>query len=77
MVPHYSRCLAFPRQWGVWPSPAVCTKMCGALGAPHDVVKRRDYFSASSVTAWVQAPSGSLEMTGSEPPPSRVATVRL
>src|SRR5436190_1267486 len=32
---------------------------------------------AASVTAWVKAPCGSLEMTGSEPPLSNVATVRL
>ena len=33
-------------------------------------------FSALSVIALVQAPSGILVITGSEPPPIRVATVR-
>jgi len=31
---------------------------------------------ALSVTAWVQAPSGFLVITGSEPPDSKVLTVR-
>lgn len=37
----------------------------------------RSYFSALSVISCVKAPSGSLLMTGSEPPLSSVATVRL
>lgn len=32
--------------------------------------------SAASVITWVQAPSGSAEITGSEPPESSVSTVR-
>lgn len=35
------------------------------------------YFSALSVIAMVKAPVGSLVITGSDPPPSKVATVRL
>ena len=33
-------------------------------------------FSALSEIMWVQAPSGSLVITGSEPPPKSVLTVR-
>lgn len=40
-------------------------------------VGRRHLMPAASVTAWVQAPFGSLEMTGVSPPAvSRVLTVR-
>jgi len=35
----------------------------------------RRYFAAS-ITSWVQAPSGALVMTGSEPPDISVFTVR-
>jgi hypothetical protein len=36
-----------------------------------------DYMPAAfSITAWVQAPSGVLVMTGSEPPDIKVAMVR-
>lgn len=38
--------------------------------------RRRPQFSASSVIACVQAPSGSWVMTGSEPPDSSESTVR-
>ena len=34
-----------------------------------------NYFNAKSVISWVHAPIGFLEMTGSEPPASRVDTV--
>ena len=34
------------------------------------------YCNATSVMAWVQAPSGAAEITGSEPPDSSVSTVR-
>ena len=33
------------------------------------------YLNAKSVISWVQAPLGFLEMTGSEPPASKVDTV--
>ena len=34
-----------------------------------------NYFNAKSVISWVHAPVGFLEMTGSEPPASKVDTV--
>ena len=34
-----------------------------------------NYFNAKSVISWVHAPVGFLEMTGSEPPASKVETV--
>ena len=34
-----------------------------------------NYFNAKSVISWVHAPLGFLEMTGSEPPASKVDTV--
>nr|ADI17825.1 hypothetical protein [uncultured Rhodospirillales bacterium HF0200_01O14] len=35
-----------------------------------------DYIVLLSVTAWVHAPSGFLVITGSDPPDSRLSTVR-
>ncbi len=79
MVPHYFMRLAFPWQWRQ-DAAAFCipkTKHAG-LEAPHvDTIRRSDYFKAASVISCVQAPSGSLEMTGSEPPARSEATVRL
>ena len=45
-----------------------------AFGAPRGA--DRGQFNAASVIAWVQAPSGVLVITGSDPPVSRVSTVR-
>ncbi len=79
MVPHYFIRLAFP--WQSRPVAAAFhaleTQRAG-LAAPHvHAIGRRDYFKAASVISCVQAPSGSLEMTGSEPPARSEATVRL
>ncbi len=44
---------------------------------PNPSGKPKPYIAlALSVTAWVQAPSGALVITGSEPPESSVCTVR-
>jgi hypothetical protein len=50
-------------------APAESTAGAGHTGA------RLAYF-ALSITSWVQAPSGALVMTGSEPPDIKVFTVR-
>ncbi|TGE89131.1 hypothetical protein C9418_12255 [Rhizobium sp. SEMIA 4032] len=44
--------------------------------ALHYLGVTSNYFSAASVISVVKAPEGSLVMTGSEPPPSSVLTVR-
>src|ERR1700722_2615007 len=49
----------------------------GAATTMLDSAAGHDHFSAASVTAWVQAPSGFLVMTVCSPPaPSSVVTVR-
>ena len=47
-----------------------------AVALPKQPSGARAQFSAASVTTWVHAPSGAEVMTGSDPPASRVATVR-
>ena len=41
----------------------------------RDIFFLTNYFNAKSVISWVHAPLGFLEMTGSEPPASKVDTV--
>ena len=55
-----------------------CQEEGGTRARMPPVAARRfaAYFSAASVIAWVQAPSGALVITGSEPPDSSEATVR-
>ncbi len=52
----------------------------GVEGGGHETAaqtaKRSPQSLAASVTAWLQAPSGCLLITGSEPPESRICTVR-
>ena len=51
----------------------------GALSGPglgRSVMRKSRSYIAASVTTWVKAPSGAWVMTGSEPPPSSVSTVR-
>lgn len=59
-------------------APPAKRKGPGAVPGPFLVSfgVRRYSARAASVISWVKAPSGSAEMTGSDPPASRVATVR-
>ena len=41
----------------------------------YGIIFLTNYFNAKSVISWVHAPVGFLEMTGSEPPASKVDTV--
>jgi len=78
MVPHYFRRGAFSWQWRRIAAAFSNLKRNMRGEAPHAYASLLNaYFSASSVTSCVQAPSGSLEMTGSEPPASSDSTVRL
>ena len=47
-----------------------------AAGGSRGIAGLMDGYFALSVTTWVQAPTGSLVITGSEPPASSVFTVR-
>ena len=67
-----------------WNTRAFCPGLVsGSTGGSHPPVERAVliptgfYFRALSVIIDVQAPSGSLVMTGSEPAESSVCTVRL
>lgn len=53
------------------------TKKGGPRTALCQIRSFGDYIAkALSITSWVHAPSGSLEITGSEPPASSVSIVR-